>query len=148
MNCTVHGVELVFFSWDIPNREVSRSGAEQALLFSFPFLITFRPHDRAQIESRCRDTPHFLSPCEILLTTCGVGIAIIDSSWVQVMNRYENLHTESDFKRQLFFIFMPAWVNFPCDLCNRSDIWQHISACGKKREYAFPEVKNTSFHEA
>uniref|UniRef100_A0A3Q4AID1 receptor protein-tyrosine kinase n=2 Tax=Mola mola TaxID=94237 RepID=A0A3Q4AID1_MOLML len=23
VNCTVHGVELVFFSWDIPNREVS-----------------------------------------------------------------------------------------------------------------------------
>lgn len=38
VNCTVHGVELVFFSWDIPNREVSRSGAEQELLFSSPFL--------------------------------------------------------------------------------------------------------------
>lgn len=25
VNCTVHGVELVYFSWDIPNSEVSRS---------------------------------------------------------------------------------------------------------------------------
>lgn len=25
VNCTVHGVELVNFSWDIPNRGVSRS---------------------------------------------------------------------------------------------------------------------------
>uniref|UniRef100_A0A672J3F6 receptor protein-tyrosine kinase n=1 Tax=Salarias fasciatus TaxID=181472 RepID=A0A672J3F6_SALFA len=29
VNCTVHGVELVFFSWDIPNGEVSRSEEEQ-----------------------------------------------------------------------------------------------------------------------
>lgn len=36
VNCTVHGVELVFFSWDIPNREVSRSGAERALCSAFP----------------------------------------------------------------------------------------------------------------
>ena len=59
VNCTVHGSELVFFSWDFPNREVSRSGAEQALLFSFRFLITSRPRDRAQIATRCRDTPQF-----------------------------------------------------------------------------------------
>lgn len=45
VNCTVHGVELVFFSWDLPNAAVRRSEAEQALLFSFPFMITFRPHD-------------------------------------------------------------------------------------------------------
>lgn len=24
INCTVQGVELVYFSWDIPNRDVSR----------------------------------------------------------------------------------------------------------------------------
>uniref|UniRef100_A0A8C7ZIV1 receptor protein-tyrosine kinase n=1 Tax=Oryzias sinensis TaxID=183150 RepID=A0A8C7ZIV1_9TELE len=29
VNCTVHGVELVNFSWDTPSGEVSRSGAEQ-----------------------------------------------------------------------------------------------------------------------
>jgi hypothetical protein len=34
VNCTVHGVELVFFSWDYPNRDVSgreerRTGIEQ-----------------------------------------------------------------------------------------------------------------------
>ncbi len=69
VNCTVHGVELVFFSWDIPNREVSRSGALNTLLFSFPFVITLRPHDRAQIASRCGDTPQFLSSCEVLLIT-------------------------------------------------------------------------------
>uniref|UniRef100_A0A8C7ZM68 receptor protein-tyrosine kinase n=1 Tax=Oryzias sinensis TaxID=183150 RepID=A0A8C7ZM68_9TELE len=32
VNCTVHGVELVNFSWDTPSGEVSRSGAEQAFL--------------------------------------------------------------------------------------------------------------------
>lgn len=34
VNCTVQGVELVLFSWDIPNRDVSRRGAEQVLLFT------------------------------------------------------------------------------------------------------------------
>lgn len=32
VNCTVHDLELVSFSWDIPNREVSGSEATQALL--------------------------------------------------------------------------------------------------------------------
>lgn len=45
VNCTVQGVQLVNFSWDIPNREVSRSGAEQTLLFSFPLVISLRSHD-------------------------------------------------------------------------------------------------------
>lgn len=31
VNCTVHGLVLVSFSWDIPNREVSGSEATQAL---------------------------------------------------------------------------------------------------------------------
>lgn len=34
VNCTVQGVELVYFSWDIPNRDVSRRWAEQVLLFT------------------------------------------------------------------------------------------------------------------
>ena len=79
VNCTAHGGMIVYFSWDIPNREVSRSGSEQELLFSFPFMITLRPPDRAQITSRWRDTPRFLSPCLILLITCGVCIVIIAS---------------------------------------------------------------------
>jgi hypothetical protein len=42
VNCTVHGVELVFFSWDYPNRDVSgreekRGEENKGLLFDFPF---------------------------------------------------------------------------------------------------------------
>lgn len=66
VNCTVHGVELASFSWDIPNREVSRSEAIQALLFCSPFTSTQRPLDRTQIASRCRDTPQFYSPVKFL----------------------------------------------------------------------------------
>uniref|UniRef100_A0A665TS58 receptor protein-tyrosine kinase n=1 Tax=Echeneis naucrates TaxID=173247 RepID=A0A665TS58_ECHNA len=73
VNCTVLGVELVYFSWDIPNSEVSRSEAEGALLFSFPFATALRLHVRAQIASRCRDTPQILSSCEIALITHGVA---------------------------------------------------------------------------
>lgn len=76
VNCTVHGVELVFFSWDVPNSEVSRSKAEEALLFSIPSVNALRLHGRAQIASRCRDTPQILSFHEIVLTTHGVGILI------------------------------------------------------------------------
>lgn len=76
VNCTVQGVELVLFSWETPNHEVSRSEAEQDLLFGFPFVITLEIHVVALIASRCRDTPRFLSLCEIVLETHGDGVVM------------------------------------------------------------------------
>ncbi|XP_033829496.1 platelet-derived growth factor receptor beta [Periophthalmus magnuspinnatus] len=34
VNCTVHGVELVYFSWDIPNRELTEVGHQTEVLSS------------------------------------------------------------------------------------------------------------------
>lgn len=50
VNCTVHGVQLVFFSWDYPNREVSRSRSRTRAFVRFPCM------DRSQAS---RPSPNY-----------------------------------------------------------------------------------------
>lgn len=103
VNCTVHGVELVNFSWDIPNRGVSRSGAEQALLFRFPFVITLRPLDQAQIISRCGDTPHSFYSAVKLYSQLTLGWYC--NNWVSVGPCLDNSEAE-------MFPFYLWWWSF------------------------------------
>lgn len=68
VNCTVHEVDLVYFSWDIPNGEVSGSEATQPRFVRPPPPLTSArwPSSTTQIASRCRDTPRFHSPAKFL----------------------------------------------------------------------------------
>uniref|UniRef100_A0A4W4G471 receptor protein-tyrosine kinase n=1 Tax=Electrophorus electricus TaxID=8005 RepID=A0A4W4G471_ELEEL len=56
VNCTANGVELVYFSWDFPNKDVSGLKSQ---LIAFLFPVSFRSRDpsgvapTAQITSRC-----------------------------------------------------------------------------------------------
>lgn len=56
VNCTAHGVELVFFSWEFPNK-VSGPKNKRAHLIFFQHYDPLRKSN-SQITSRCAATPN------------------------------------------------------------------------------------------
>lgn len=58
VNCTAHGVELVYFSWDLPNKDVSGLKNKLPHLDFFQLHDPLRENSTAQITSRCAATPN------------------------------------------------------------------------------------------
>ncbi|XP_023251938.1 platelet-derived growth factor receptor beta [Seriola lalandi dorsalis] len=84
VNCTVHGVELVFFSWDMPNREIieveQQTEVQQAAMKMHSYLI----FPRATMAHSGNYVCHALDSVLDQTASASVNITVLERGFVDV----------------------------------------------------------------